>query len=86
MVSGLMSKSSDILNAIFAEDPEAVKTLFGFRELSESGCSASFSENGVNVISPLSILNKVLKENDLDVVAVKLLEDGEIVGFCDYKL
>ena len=81
-----MSKSSDALNAIFAEDPEAVKTLFGFRVRSENDCSAAFFEVGSHVISPLSILNKVLKENGLDVVAVKVLEDGQVVGFCDYKL
>ena len=80
-----MSKSSDVLNAIFAEDPEAVKLLFSFRAISHEECIASFHEVNEFVISALGMINKVLHANGLEPVAIKN-DDGNIVGFCDYKL
>ena len=84
-----MSKSSDALNAIFAEDPKAVNTLFSFRAISSEECTASFFADGQFVISALGMINRVLEANGLEPVAIQVTEESyrhEIVGFCDYKL
>ncbi len=80
-----MSKSSDVLNECFNGSKRSVRNLFEYKAEDTQESDASFFDGKSFVISTLGMINHVLRANGLEPVAA-MIEDGEIVGFCDYKL